>query len=132
MTLTPLLDAPLVVQIHTVFAIFAVLLTVAIFSLPKGSRLHRTMGWIWVLSMGIIAISSFFIHTLRWLGPFSPIHLLSALVLFSLVRGVQAARSHRVRDHKRIMKAMVLYGLLVAGAFTFLPGRLMHEILLGG
>lgn len=132
MTLAPLLNAPLVVQIHTVFAIFAVLLTVAIFSLPKGSRRHRTMGWIWVLSMGTIAISSFFIHTLRWVGPFSPIHFLSILVLISLVRGVHAARNHRVRAHKRIMKGMVLYGLLVAGAFTFLPGRLMHDILLGG
>jgi len=132
MSFAPLTNAALVVQIHAGFAAFVLLLTAGIFSMPKGSPLHRSMGWIWVISMAVIAISSFWINEMRWIGPFGPIHLLSAFVLYSLVTGVRAARSGRVIEHKRTMKNLALYGLLVAGAFTFLPGRLMHDVFLGG
>lgn len=132
MTLAPLTNAPAVIQIHVAFAALVVVLTTCIFSLAKGSPLHRVMGWMWVASMAVIAISSFWIHTIRLVGPFSPIHLLSVFVLYALFSGVRAARGHRVRDHKRTMQSMVFFGLIVAGGFTFLPGRIMHQVLLGG
>ncbi|MEP1765349.1 MAG: DUF2306 domain-containing protein [Sulfitobacter sp.] len=132
MTLAPLTNASVVIQIHTAFALAAVLLTIAIFTLKKGSPLHRIFGWSWVIIMGIVAVSSFGIHELRLIGPFSPIHLLSIFTLWSLVRGVIAARSHRVRAHKRIMQSLTFGALLVAGAFTFLPGRTMFAVISGG
>lgn len=132
MNFAPFANASLVIQIHTLLALGAVVLTVGIFSLRKGSPLHRTMGWAWVLMMAFVALSSFWINELRVLGPFSPIHLLSILTLWTLVRGVTAARSHRVKDHKRQMKTLVFGALITAGTFTFLPGRLMHDIFLGG
>ncbi len=118
MTLTPLVNASLMIQIHTALALCAVVLTIAIFALRKGSPLHRVMGWAWVLMMGVVALSSFGIHELRVIGPFSPIHLLSVFTLWSLVTGVRHARSHRVKEHKRRMRALVFGALLVAGAFT--------------
>lgn len=72
MTLTPLATASLVIQIHTALALGAVLLTFAIFALRKGSPLHRVMGRAWVIMMGVVALSSFGIHTLNWIGPFQP------------------------------------------------------------
>lgn len=132
MTLTPLANASLIIQIHTALAFGAVALTIAIFSLKKGSRYHRVMGWTWVIMMASLAISSFWISTIKLVGPFSPIHLLSIFVLFSLIRAVRAARSHRVAEHKRAMQGLAFGALLIAGAFTFLPGRLMNAVLLGG
>ena len=132
MTLTPLANASLMIQIHTALALAAVALTIAIFSLKKGSSYHRVMGWTWVIMMASVAISSFWINTINLIGPFSPIHLLSIFVLWSLFRAVTAARSHRVADHKRAMQGMAFGALLIAGAFTFLPGRLMNAVLLGG
>jgi len=45
---------------------------------PKGTRNHRTLGYIWVGLMVIVAFSGLYIHVLKLVGPFSPIHLLSA------------------------------------------------------
>ena len=98
MTLAPLAKAFLVIQIHTFLALGAVLLTVGIFAIRKGSPLHRVMGWAWVIMMAIVALSSFGIHEIRMVGPFSPIHLLSAFTLWSLVVGVGHARSHRLNS----------------------------------
>jgi uncharacterized membrane protein len=120
------------IQVHVILAFATVVLSTALFSLPKGNRYHRIMGWTWVLFMGAVALTSFGIHTLRWTGPFSPIHLLSILVLVSLVQAVRAARNHRVVEHARIVKSLTVFGLILTGALTFLPGRTMHQIFLGG
>ncbi len=132
MNFTAFANASLVIQIHTLLAFGAVALTVGIFLLRKGSPLHRVMGWAWVLMMAFVAISSFWINELQVLGAFSPIHLLSILTLWTLVRSVTAARNHRVQAHKRLMRTLVFGALITAGAFTFLPGRLMHTVFLGG
>ncbi|MGJ8597656.1 DUF2306 domain-containing protein [Sulfitobacter sp.] len=100
--------------------------------MKKGSRYHRIMGWSWVIIMASVAISSFWTNTIRLVGPFSPIHPLSAFVLWSLFQAVTSARNHRIADHKRAMQGLAFGALLIAGAFTFLPGRLMNAVLLGG
>jgi uncharacterized membrane protein len=132
MTLTPLLNAPIVVQVHAVVALCLVILTLVLFSFKRGSRLHRILGWIWVIAMGCVAISSFWISTIQQFGPFSLIHLLSVFTLASLVINVHAARMHNVKAHQRGMKSLVFGALLVAGAFTIFPGRIMFDVLTGG
>ena len=81
--------------------------------------------------MLIIAISSFFIHEIKFWGQYSPIHLLSLLTLFALWRGVSYARAGRIKSHQRMM--VMLYGLalILTGLFTLLPGRVMHHIIFG-
>ena len=49
-----------------------------------GTRNYRMLGYIWVGLMVIVAFSGFYIHVLKLVGPFSPIHLLSVLTLASL------------------------------------------------
>lgn len=132
MNFSPLTTASIAVQIHACLAFFAVALTIAIFSVPRGSRLHRWLGWTWVLMMAGVALSSFWIFKVRLIGPFSPIHLLSAYVLVQLVFAVRAARAGRIQEHRKSMKGMVFGALVVAGAFTFLPGRVMYQVVLGG
>jgi uncharacterized membrane protein len=82
--------------------------------------------------MGVVAINCFWIYTLKWIGPFSRIHLLSVYVLYGLVRSVTYADRGQVTEHQSWMKGIVMGGLVVAGAFTLLPGRTMHAVLLGG
>jgi uncharacterized membrane protein len=64
-------------------------------------------------------------------GPFSPIHLLSIFVLIMLPRAVWAAHSHKVPAHKKGMTGIFVGGLVIAGAFTFVPGRIMHAVVFG-
>jgi uncharacterized membrane protein len=92
---------------------------------------HRTLGWIWVGLMALVAGSSFWIHQIRLLGPWSPIHLLSILTLLMLPLAVWKAHRHRVADHRRIMILLFSGALVIAGLFTLLPGRIMHAVVFG-
>ena len=101
------------------------------FAAPKGTLPHRTLGWIWVALMAVVAASSFWIHQIRLFGPWSPIHLLSVMVLVLLPIAVLAARSHNIRRHRAIMTGIFAGGLIIAGLFTFVPGRIMHAVVFG-
>jgi uncharacterized membrane protein len=72
--LAPLLAAPQPIPIHAVLALGALVAGAVQFALPKGTQLHRALGWLWVGLMATVAISGLFIHELRLLGPFSPVH----------------------------------------------------------
>ena len=98
---------------------------------PKGTLPHRTIGWIWVTLMAFVAIGSFWIHQIRLLGPWSPIHLLSIFVLIMLPLAVWRAHTHRVTAHRRAMIAIFSGALVVAGLLTLLPGRIMHKVVFG-
>ena len=131
MSLTPLLQAPGTIPLHAFAAMAAFALGIVQFAAPKGTLPHRTIGWIWVVLMAAVAISSFWIHEIRLVGPFSPIHLLSIFTLIVLPIGVWRAHSHRVADHKRIMTMIFGGALVIAGLFTFVPGRIMHAVVFG-
>ena len=128
-----LLTSPPAILIHVAAALTALAIGIVLLIGVKGNRLHRTLGWTWVMAMATTAVSSFFIHRLNPGGPggFSLIHLLSGWTVIALPMAVHAARRHRIADHRRAMTGMFVGGLIVAGAFTFLPGRLMWAIFFG-
>ena len=132
MSLAPLLNASPVIQIHAFAAMAAFALGITQLAAPKGTLPHRTLGYIWCALMLVVAASSFRInHIDQWRG-FSLIHLLSILVLIQVPTAIIAARHGRTAMHSRFMKGVFFGGLVIAGAFTFLPGRIMHAVLLGG
>ena len=109
----------------------ALALGIVQFAAPKGTLPHRTIGWIWVVLMAAVAVSSLWIHQIRLLGPWSPIHLLSIMVLVLLPIAVLSAHRHQVRRHSLIMIGIFSGGLVIAGLFTLLPGRIMHAVVFG-
>jgi uncharacterized membrane protein len=131
MSLAPLLDAAPAIPLHAFAAMAAFVLGLVQFAAPKGTLPHRTIGWIWVALMALVAASSFWIHQIRLVGPFSPIHLLSIFTLVMLPLAVMHARRHRVAQHRFAMIGIFTGALLIAGAFTFLPGRIMHAVAFG-
>jgi uncharacterized membrane protein len=131
MSLAPLLDAAPAIPIHAFAAMAAFALGAVQFAAPKGTLPHRTLGWIWVALMAVVAGSSFFIHELRVVGPWSPIHLLSIFSAVMLVLGVWYARRHKVRGHKIKMISIFAGALIIAGLFAFMPGRIMHAVVFG-
>jgi len=81
--------------------------------------------------LALVALSSFFINDIRTFGPFSAIHILSIVSLISLIHIVRSARSGRIKSHKYTIQGLYFGGLVGAGIFTFLPGRLMHQTFFG-
>jgi uncharacterized membrane protein len=131
MSLAPLLEAAPAIPLHAFAAMAAFVLGIVQFVAPKGTLPHRTIGWVWVGLMMSVAVSSLWIHQLRLVGPWSPIHLLSIFTLVTVPLGVWRAHQHNVTDHRRIMIMIFSGALVIAGLFTLLPGRIMHAVVFG-
>jgi uncharacterized membrane protein len=131
MTLTPLFHASPAIQIHAFAAMAAFVLGVVQFAAPKGTLPHRTIGFVWIALMAVVAVSSVWVHQIKLWGPWSPIHLLSILTLILLPIAVWRAHVHDVSSHRRAMLGLFLGALVVAGLFTFVPGCIMHAVAFG-
>src|SRR3979411_2466273 len=131
MSLAPLLDAAPAIPLHAFAAMTAFVLGVVQLAAPKGTLPHRALGWIWVGLMAGVAASSFWIHQIRLVGPWSPIHLLSIFTLAMLPLGVWRAPRHQVNAHRWTMIGIFTGALVIAGLFTLFPGRIMHAVIFG-
>ena len=129
MDVTALFAAPIVVQGHVGFAVLATVLgPIALFR-KRRDRVHKVTGRIWVLAMLGLVGSSFFIHSIQIIGPFSPIHILSLITLMGLFVALRAVRGGDYVTHGRAMRALYMQALIGAGVFTFLPGRRMNALI---
>jgi uncharacterized membrane protein len=124
-------EAPLAVKIHMATVIPAFFIgTWLIFFSTKGARFHRMMGVVYLTLMTVTAIDALFVRVIDP-GHLSLIHLFVPLTLFGVVMTVLALRRRNIAAHKRSMVGVYIGGLLIAGAFTFVPGRLMYGIFFG-
>lgn len=121
--------APELVQFHLATVILALVLGPIQFVMPKGTRGHRMLGWVWMLAMGSTAISSLFIREIND-GQLSPIHIFSFWTMISLPLAVWFARKGMIGAHRSTMIGLYI-GLLIAGALSAAPGRLTWDIFFG-
>lgn len=94
----------------------------------KGDRLHKMLGRVWALLMVTAALSSFGLHSFT--GHLSVIHLLSVITLTGIARGIWMAVRGDIARHRASM-LRVYFGLISAGVFAFVPGRLLATWLFG-
>lgn len=120
-----------VISGHALAAFAALFLGAAQLLGKKGTPTHRALGYVWVALMAVVALSSFFIHQIKMVGLFSPIHLLSIFTLFSLSWAVYEARRGEIARHRLIMISLFFLALVLTGGFTLLPGRIMHSVFFG-
>jgi uncharacterized membrane protein len=121
---------PLAVRLHLAAVLIALAIGIILLIGVKGTTLHRTLGWAWVLAMMTGAVSSLSIRMINH-GALSWIHLLSGWTIIALPMGVAFARRHKVRMHAGMMTWLFTGGLVVAGLFAFFPGRLMWRMFFG-
>ncbi|WP_420859569.1 DUF2306 domain-containing protein [Marivivens marinus] len=127
----PYLSAPTAIQIHAAAAFVALVLGPWVIYRPRRDRLHKTTGYVWIAGMAVAAMSSFAIHSFPLIGPFSPIHLLACLALWSIYRGIAAAVQGDIRTHREVFRSLYWYGLVIAGLVNFLPGRTTNRTFFG-
>ncbi|MCK5813469.1 MAG: DUF2306 domain-containing protein [Cocleimonas sp.] len=95
----------------------------------KGNPLHRLFGKIYMVLMLISATITLFMPAQvgpTLLGHFGFIHLFSFLVFYSVPSAFLAIRNGNIAMHRSNMISLYVGGLLIAGALTFVPGRLLH------
>jgi uncharacterized membrane protein len=96
----------------------------------KGTDTHKLIGKIFLCLMLSTAVITLFMKA--EIGPkifdhFGFIHLFSFNVIYGVPVAYFAARNGNIKVHKANMIGMYVFGLLVAGSFALMPGRLLHK-----
>jgi len=128
MNLAVFFEVPIAVQIHLVSAIISLLLGFYMLLAPKGTQVHRRLGWVWVLAMLGAAVSAAFIHQLRIIWIFSPIHIFVPITFWGLYEGVRHARAGRIAAHRASMRSLYWGALCIPFAFALTPDRVLAVI----
>ncbi|MGD9966714.1 MAG: DUF2306 domain-containing protein [Hyphomonadaceae bacterium] len=126
--LAPLLAQSWLVQFHVATVTAVLALGPVQFALPKGTGLHRALGWVWAIAMFSTAAATFFIRDMRD-GQFSPIHLFSLMTFIGVPMALWLARV-KVMSHARAMIGLYL-GLVIAGITAIAPGRVIWQMMFG-
>lgn len=122
---------PIAVQVHASSAIFAFFLGGAQLILPKKRKLHIVMGITWVVAMVSTATSALLIKEIIP-DHFSPVHIFVLVTAVGLYRGLKPLFRNRYKPHGKQMRNLYFGALILAGLFTFLPGRVMYLMFTGG
>ena len=130
MTLEPLINASPAIQFHVLTVVPAAVIGGVMLLMRKGTYLHRMAGRVWIVLMVLTALSSFLIHEINLFRGFSPVHILSIAVLVSSIEVIRSARQRNFARHEQVVKSLYFGGIGIAGLFTLMPGRIMHEVVL--
>jgi len=116
--------------IHLATIVPAFVIGTFLLSRRKGTPAHRALGKVYMLLMLFTAFVTLFMSAEigpQLFGHFGLIHLFSVLVLLTVPSAYFAARRGDIMRHKRNMIGLYVGGILIAGSFTFAPGRLLHS-----
>ena len=119
------------IPLHALAAIVAILLGAIQLLSRKGTLIHKALGWVWVLLMLAVSVSSLFIHEINMWGKYSPIHILSLYTIATLCQAIYFVRVGNIKKHKQTMTLLYLLALILTGLFTLLPGRVMYVVIFG-
>ena len=132
-----------IIYIHAFFALAAVPVGLYIFFKKKGTKQHRFIGRVYVSFLLIVSFTALFITSPMTDTVFNPrfyswIHLLIPFTVGNLIYSIWSIRQFKktkLGKHKNAhiysMAGVYFGALLVAGAFTLMPGRMFHEIIFG-
>lgn len=113
-------------MIHLISGILAVILGGLVLFLQKGTKAHRQVGYLYVVSMIVLIVSSFGIY--RLFGKFGLFHFFSIVSTFSLVMGMipMLKKQRTAKDYKTHLTRMYfsvvgLYAAFAAESFVRIP-----------
>ncbi|WP_299979375.1 DUF2306 domain-containing protein [uncultured Pseudoteredinibacter sp.] len=112
----------------------AALIGIYLFICRKGTAIHKSLGKIYMVLMlltGVITLLMPAAIGSRLFGHFGFIHLFSLLTLYAVPAAFLAARRGDIVAHKSSMMGLFIGGVLIAGTFAFMPGRILHSWLFG-
>lgn len=98
--------------------------------LKKGTKTHVFLGRIYMVLMLITAIITLFMPAdvgPRILNHFGWIHSFSFLTIYTVPTAYLAIKKGNVKAHKRKMILLYFGAIIIAGGFTFVPGRYLYN-----
>lgn len=111
---------------HLIAGLFAVIFGGLVILLRKGTKVHRQVGYLYVISMVILIISSFGIY--RLFGKFGLFHFFSIVATFSLLMGMipmlkkqRTSKDYKTHFTRMYFSVVGLYAAFAAESFVRIP-----------
>ena len=111
---------------HLIAGVFAVVFGAFVLTLKKGTSTHRKMGYLYVLSMFVLIVSSFGIF--RLFGKFGVFHFFSIVATTSLLLGMvpmlktkRTPRDYKTHFTRMYFSVVGLYAAFAAESFVRIP-----------
>jgi len=102
--------------------------------IKKGTTVHKSFGRIYMVLMMITAVVTLFMPAHvgpKFLNHFGWIHSFSFLTLYTVPTAYLAIKKGNVKSHKRKMILLYFGAIIIAGGFTFTPGRYLYQLFFG-
>ena len=118
--------------LHTATILPAFLVGALMLVIRKGTILHKISGRIYMILILLTGIVTLFMPARvgpSIFGHFGFIHVFSFSVFYSVPAAYLAIRNGNARLHRSIMIGLYVGGMLIAGSFALMPGRMLHGFL---
>lgn len=102
--------------------------------IKKGTKIHVNFGRIYMILMLVTATITLFMKAEvgpKMLNHFGWIHLFSFLTIYTIPTAYLAIKKGNVKAHKRKMILLYFGAIIIAGGFTFVPGRYLYKVFFG-
>jgi len=121
-------------QIHLATVIPSFLIGTLLLVIKKGTGIHKIFGRVYMILMMVTALITLFMPArvgATFLNHFGWIHSFSFLTIYTVPTAYWAIKKGNVRAHKRKMILLYFGAIVIAGGFTFYPGRYLHHLFFG-
>jgi len=117
--------------IHLVTVVPCFFIGTILLLIKKGTKIHKFWGRIYMVLMLFTAIVTLFMRAdlgPKFLNHFGYIHLFSLLTIWTVPTAYLAIKKGNVKSHQRKMILLYFGALIIAGGFTFYPGRYLYNL----
>lgn len=120
--------------VHLATILPAFLIGTVVLIMKKGTAIHKLLGRVYMILMLFTGVLTLFMPAkvgTQFFGHFGWIHLLCILTIYTVPGAYFAAKRGDIGSHKRKMILLYVGAMLIAGGFTFVPGRYLYEVFFG-
>ncbi len=128
------MDYDQLMHLHLATVVPCFVIGTVLLIIKKGTPIHRKFGQVYMVLMMITAIITLFMPAQvgpQFLNHFGWIHSFSFLTLYTVPTAYTAIKKGNVKAHKRKMILLYFGAIIIAGGFTFFPGRYLYEVFFG-
>jgi uncharacterized membrane protein len=125
------MEYPHLMYMHLVTVVPCFVIGTILLLIRKGTKIHVLFGRVYMVLMLITATITLFMQA--QVGPrvfdhFGFIHCFSILTIYTIPTAYWAIKKGNVKSHKRKMILLYFGAIIIAGGFTFAPGRYLNEL----
>lgn len=122
-------DSLMYIHLATVIPCFVI--GTALILIKKGTVIHNRFGAVYMILMLVTSLVTLFMPAQvgpTVVGHFGWIHSFSLLTIYTVPTAYFAIKKGDIKAHKRKMILLYFGAIIIAGGFTFAPGRYLHEV----